>query len=114
VQADILALPHALLARYVVLSQRMESIGSNLGEPHSKALGDGLFELRLKAMEGIARVFYCILPQQRIVMLHCFVKKSQKTPVADLQLALIHMKEVKDADAQRTDTKSPAKTHSTC
>jgi len=114
VQADILALPHALLARYVVLSQRMECIGSNLGEPHSKALGDGLFELRLKAVEGIARVFYCTLPQRRIVMLHCFVKKTQKTSAADLQLAFIRMKEVKDADAQRTDTKGPAKPRSTC
>jgi len=67
-----------------------------LGEPHSKALGGGLFELRLKGAEGIARVCYCTLAQQ-IVMLHCFVKKSQKIPAADLQLAQRRLKEVKDA-----------------
>jgi len=109
VQTDILALPPTLLARYVVLSQRMQRYGSNLGEPHSKALGGGLFELRLKAVEGIARVFYCTLPQQHIAMLHCFVKKSQKTPLADMQLALARMKEVKDAYARRIDTEGTAK-----
>jgi len=109
VQADVLALPATLLARYVVLSQRMQQHGVNLGEPRTKALGDGLFELRLKGAEGIARVCYCTLARQRIVMLHCFVKKSQKTPAADLQLAQARLKEVKDADARRTDKKSTAK-----
>jgi len=97
VQADVLDLPLSLLARYVVLSQRMQQYGANLGEPHTKAFGGGLFELRLKAADGIARVLYCTLAQQRIVMLHCFVKKSQKTPAADLQLAQCRLKEVKDA-----------------
>jgi len=97
VQADILALPPKLQARYVALSLRMQAYGANLGEPHSKALGNGLFELRLKAAEGIARVFYCTLPARRIVMLHCFVKKSNKTPAADLQLAITRLNEVNHA-----------------
>jgi len=109
VQADVLALPPTLLARYLVLSQRMQQHGANLGEPHTKALGGGLFELRLKGAEGIARVCYGTLVAQRIVMLHCFVKKSQKTPAADLQLAQARLKEVKDVDARRTDKKGPAK-----
>jgi len=78
----------------------MQEHGANLGEPHTKALGNGLFELRLKGVEGIARVCYCTLARQRIVMLHCFVKKSQKTPTADLQLAQARLKEVKDDDAR--------------
>jgi len=97
VQADVLALPPSLLARYMALSQRMAQHGANLGEPHNKALGGGLFELRLKAAEGIARVCYCTLSGRQIVMLHCFVKKSQKIPAADLQLAQRRLKEVKDA-----------------
>ena len=44
VQEDILALPDTLAARYVVLTQRMLVLGPNLGEPHAKALGSGLFE----------------------------------------------------------------------
>lgn len=71
------------------------ALGPNLGAPHTKAFGHGLFELRLKGAEGIARVFYCTVVGKRIVMLHCFVKKSQKTSQVDLNLATTRMKEVK-------------------
>lgn len=98
VQADILALPEGLRGRYLALTDRMEMFGANLGEPHTKAFGDGLFELRLKSAEGIARVFYCTLVKQRIVMLHSLVKKSQKTPPRELQIATTRMKEIKHAD----------------
>ena len=60
-------------------------------------MGDGLFELRLKGAEGIARVFYCTVVGKRIYMLHAFVKKSQKTPKLDLAIATTRMKEVKHA-----------------
>ncbi|MBI3631139.1 MAG: type II toxin-antitoxin system RelE/ParE family toxin [Candidatus Sungbacteria bacterium] len=59
-------------------------------------MGEGLFELRLKATEGIARVFYCTLVGRKIVMLHQFVKKSEKTPRRELEIAKRRMKEVKD------------------
>jgi len=55
-----------------------------------------LFELRLKASEGIARVFYCTLVGQRIVMFHSFVKKTDKIPPDDLRIAVKRMKEVKN------------------
>lgn len=95
IQGEILALPDTLAARYIVLTRRMESLGPNLGEPHTKAFGHGLFELRLKGAEGIARVFYCTVIGKRIFMLHCFIKKSQKTPQTDLSLAIARMREVK-------------------
>ena len=47
-QVQITELPDTLAARYVVLTRRMIALGPNLGEPHTKAFGDGLFELRLK------------------------------------------------------------------
>lgn len=100
VQADILALPEGLRGRYLALTDRMEMFGANLGEPHTKAFGDGLFELRLKSAEGIARVFYCTLIERRIVMLHSLVKKSQKTPPRELQIATTRMKEIKHADTR--------------
>lgn len=73
----------------------MVALGPNLGEPHTKPFGGGLFELRLKGAEGIARVFYCTLVGRRIVMLHSFVKKSDKTPVRERETAEARMKEVK-------------------
>lgn len=97
-QAQIMALPDTLAARYVVLTRRMIALGPNLGEPHTKAFGDGLFELRLKGAEGIARVFFCTLVGRRIVMLHSFIKKSDRTPVRERVLAENRMKEIKRAN----------------
>lgn len=96
VQAAITALPKTLQARYIALTQRMLAHGANLGQPHTEALGDGLFELRLKSDEGIGRVFYCALVGQRIVMLHCFIKKSQKTPLKERRIAETRLKEIKN------------------
>lgn len=96
VEDSVLALPIGLRARYFSLTDRMEVFGAHLGEPHTKALGDGLFELRLKSSEGIARVFYCTLIGRQIVMLHSFVKKSQKIPASELKLARLRMNEVKN------------------
>ena len=98
VQADIAALPKTLVARYFQLTDRMQVFGPNLGEPHTKAFGDGLFELRMKGAEGIARVFFCALVGRRIVMLHAFVKQSQKTPAKELKIARERQKELRDAD----------------
>lgn len=99
VQDDIFDLPDTLAARYVVLTRRMVAVGPNLGEPHTKAFGSGLFELRLKGAEGIARVFFCTLIGRRIVMLHSFVKKSEKTPTKELELAESRLKVVKHANS---------------
>jgi phage-related protein len=99
VQEQILDLPDTLSARYIVLTRRMVAIGPNLGEPHTKAFGDGLFELRLKGAEGIARVFFCTQIGKRIVVLHSFIKKSDRTPRRELDVALIRLKEMKHADS---------------
>lgn len=99
-QVEILELPAGLSGRYFALTDRMELHGANLGLPHTKAFGDGLFELRLKSIEGIARIFYCTLVGKRIVMLHSFVKKSQKTPLHELRIAENRMKEIKHADTR--------------
>jgi phage-related protein len=99
VQEQILDLPDTLAARYIVLTRRMVAIGPNLGEPHTKAFGDGLFELRLKGAEGIARVFFCTQIGKRIVVLHSFIKKSDRTPRRELDVALIRLKEMKHADS---------------
>ncbi|MEO8817507.1 MAG: type II toxin-antitoxin system RelE/ParE family toxin [Paralcaligenes sp.] len=100
VQTQILSLPKTLQARYAALSLRMVNNGPNLGEPHTKAFGEGLFELRLKGAEGIARVFYCTLIGRRIVMLHSFVKKTDKTPPAERRIAEARLKEIKHAHAR--------------
>lgn len=97
VEAEILALPAGFLARFIRYAEKMESYGPDLGMPHTKAMGDGLFELRLKAAEGIARVFYCTLVGKRVVILHHFIKKTDKTPAKELNVARTRKKEIENA-----------------
>jgi phage-related protein len=95
VEKFALGLPDDLLANYLKLSEMMVHFGSNLGMPHTRALGGGLFELRVSGEEGIARVFFCTRMGQRIVMLHGFVKKTQQIPHAQLEKAYKCLTEAK-------------------
>jgi phage-related protein len=57
-------------------------------------MGKGLWEVRSDLTGGrIARVLFCI-HEGKMVLLHSFVKKTQKTPDADLELAMKRKKEV--------------------
>ena len=87
-------LPLTIRAKYAGYALRMQQHGANLGMPHTRAMGDGLFELRIKGAEGIARVFYCVVVGKRIVMLHSFIKKTQATPARELDIARRHKKEI--------------------
>jgi phage-related protein len=94
VEAELDAWPVGLRARFRALTIRMETFGPNLGMPHTRALGDGLFEIRAKADEGIGRAFFCTLVGRRIVILHGFIKKTDKTPKRELDIARTRQKEV--------------------
>lgn len=68
--------------------------GWPIGMPTCRALGDGLWEVRSTLAGGrIARVIFCI-GEGRMALLHGFIKKTQKTPKADLDLALKRKKEI--------------------
>ena len=96
VASEITKMQPSFVARFIRYAERMEIYGPDLGMPHTKAMGNGLFELRLKAGEGIARVFYCTTVGRRIVMLHQFIKKTDKTPAKELLVARTRMKEFND------------------
>ena len=93
-EEEILSLPDGLLARYLRLTDLMCEFGSNLGMPHTRPIEGGLFELRVKSKEGIARVFFCTKIGKKIIMLHSYVKKSQKIPKKELKIAQTRMSEV--------------------
>ncbi len=95
VEAALLELPASLLAKFIRYAERMETYGPDLGMPHTRAMGKGLFELRIKSAEGIGRVFYCTRIGRNIVFLHHFVKKTPKTPRKELDIARRRLKEVK-------------------
>lgn len=95
-KAEILALPNDILAGYLRLLHVLEDYGADLRMPHSRAMGDGLFELRPRGTEGIGRVFYCTMQGHTIVMLHSIVKKTRETPPEALRIARARLKEVKN------------------
>lgn len=95
VKKSIRALPQGLYARFLRMVQTMTQNVPNLGMPHTKSMGDGLFEMRLKAQEGTARVFYCTVVNNKIYLLHSLIKKTQKTLKKDLDIAKKRLKEVK-------------------
>ena len=98
VQTEIGKLPKTLVTRYIKLAERIEIFGPDLGMPHSRAMKGGLFELRLMGAEGIARIFYCTMVARRIVMLHCFIKKTNRTPSTEIAIAERRMMEVRHAN----------------
>lgn len=94
VDESILAMPPKIQARMIKLLELMEKHGANLGPPHTESMGNGLFEIRAKAQEGIGRGLFCYWQGKTIIVLHAFVKKSQKTPKGELSLAKKRQKEV--------------------
>lgn len=96
VKNDIENWPDGILADYARLLELLMEFGPNLRMPHSRPMGDGLFELRPRGRAGIGRTLYCYVNGQRIMILHAFVKKTQETPEKELCLARKRMKEVRN------------------
>ncbi|MEK7796925.1 MAG: type II toxin-antitoxin system RelE/ParE family toxin [Pseudomonadota bacterium] len=96
VRAEIESWPVDVVADYARIVELLIEHGPNLRLPHSRALGGGLFELRPRGRSGIGRAFYCFLVGQRVVILHAFIKKSQRTPDHELKVARKRMKEVRN------------------
>lgn len=89
------AWPVDVLADYAHLVELLAEHGPDLRLPHSRAMGDGLFEIRPRGREGIGRALYCFRLGRRIVVLHAFIKKTVQTPERDLKLARKRLKEIR-------------------
>ena len=71
----------------------LKQFGNLLREPHSKPIEDGIFELRAKFGSDISRVLYFFFARRRVVLTNGFVKKTQKTPKAEIELAKQYRKD---------------------
>jgi len=83
-----------IVADYARLVELLMEYGPSLRLPHSRAFGDGLFELRPRGRSGLGRAFYCFVVGKRIVIVHAFIKKSPQTPERELRLARKRLQEV--------------------
>lgn len=94
VLADIENWPVDVLADYARLVELLIEHGPNLRLPHSRSMGDGLFELRPRGRSGIGRAMYCFLLGKRVVVVHAFIKKTQQTPDKELRIARKRVEEL--------------------
>ncbi len=86
--------PAGILAHLLHILELVEEFGPDLGKPHTAPMGKGLFEIRAKGKEGIARSLFCTKKGKEIIILHSFVKKTQRTPSKELDIARKRMKEL--------------------
>ena len=94
IELQTLRFPKGILAHFLHIVEMIEAFGPNLGKPYVGKLSSGLYEIRPKGKEGIGRSIYCVAKGREVVILHSFIKKTQKTPKKDLDLAKKRMKEV--------------------
>jgi phage-related protein len=95
VEAELLYLPKDMQARFLRISELLERFGpQRVWLPHVRPLGEKLWEMRLTERDGIGRAIYTAAPGRRVVVLHAFVKKTQKTPRRAIDLALKRLKEI--------------------
>jgi phage-related protein len=96
VDGELAELPVEMRARLVRIAELIESVGlPNLREPHVRHIRGPVWEIRLKGKAGIARALYVTAREQRVVILRVFVKKTEKTPAGEIDLALERAKELK-------------------
>lgn len=95
VRKELEALPREIVASFLRITRLIEASGLYLvHEPYVKRLEGPVWEMRMKGKDGIARAAYVTASGQRVVVVHVFQKKTQKTPRREIEIALRRAKEV--------------------
>lgn len=95
VEAALEVLPSDIRARFERIVHLIESHGLTLlREPYVKHLEGPVWEMRMKGRDGIASAAYVTASGKRVVVVHVFVKKTQKTPRREIDYALKRAREV--------------------
>jgi len=97
VQRELEVLPEDMLARFRRIAELIQAHGlERVHEPHVKHLEGPLWEMRMKGKDGVSRAIYVTARGQRVVVVRVFVKKTQKTPRREIDLAFERAREVKE------------------
>ena len=96
VEAETMSFPPGILANFLHLAEMIEEFGPALGSPYTKALKDGLFEIRAKGKEGIGRSFFCTVKDKEVIILHSFIiglwtNLSYKLRSGTFQMAILNV-----------------------
>lgn len=94
-EKELLSLSEDLQANFLHISEMLQDFGPiNVGLPHIKPLMNKMWEIRLSGKRNIARSIYILATGKRIIILHTFIKKTQKTPMKALKIAESRIKEI--------------------
>jgi|SRR5690606_17779143 len=97
VMKNLFKWPAGIKAKFTHIVELLEQHWpQDVGMPFVKAMEDGLFEIRAKSKEGIGRALFCMVIGKEVVILHGFIKKTQKTPAKELEIAKKRLREVQD------------------
>jgi phage-related protein len=95
VDAELEALPADIRARFARIAELIETLGlEKVGKPHAGHIEGPLWEIRMKGADGIARALFVTARGKKVVVVRVFVKKTQKTPRREIELALKRAKDV--------------------
>ena len=96
-EAEVRALPLDMSARFTRIADMIVEQGlPAIREPQVKHLFGKLWEMRLKGRDGIARSIYVTASGRRVIVLRTFIKKTEKTPSRELEIAVMRMKEIRE------------------
>jgi phage-related protein len=96
VRAALSVLPRDVRAAFERIVRLIQEHGlERVHEPYVKHLEGRLWEMRMKGKDGIARAVYVTATGRRVVVVHVFVKKTQKTPRRDIEAALRRAEDVR-------------------
>jgi phage-related protein len=94
--AEVKALPQDLQSKFERIAALIEASGlEKMREPYVKHLEGKLWEMRLIGRDGIARSLYVTASGRRVIVLRTFIKKTEKTPRREIEIALERAKEVR-------------------
>ena len=96
VKSSFDALPFDMRAHFIRIVELIQSHGlERVREPYVKHLEGPLWEMRMRGKSGIARAVYVTAVGKRIIVVHAFIKKTQKAPRREIEIALKRAKEAK-------------------
>jgi phage-related protein len=94
VTQELEKLPASMRARFIKISELIEKFGpQKVGMPHTRSLGDKFWEIRASGKEGISRGIYVAVKDRQVIVLRVFIKKTQKTPQKEIDIAKKRAKE---------------------
>lgn len=94
---ELMAIPADMRARFLHIAELLEGLGpQNVGMPHIRHLEEKLWEMRMTGRDGIARAVYVARTGKLLMVLHVFIKKTQKTPRRNIEIAYERLRSLDD------------------